>query len=328
MTKISFAEFQERALYGPGGFFSQNGSVGRGGDFITSPSLGNVFARVFGNALDAWWVDLGTPSEFHVFDCGGGNGTLAKAIRDLPLRCQKALRYVVIERSSAALQTLEDEGVPFAKDFPEEPVVGVVFANELLDNLPISLFEFDGDKWREVCVKEEQPGIEVFREVLPFSAEQLDSLVPEARAGTRVPLQTEARGWVAAAKAALTEGRVVCIDYTRTTSEMASLEQHEWLRTYRGQQPGEHPLQHPGSQDITCDVAVDQLPVAKISTQAEFLERFGVKEIREEARAQWEVLAASGGLEAMKARSMLSEIEALTDAAGLGGFTVFEWEAG
>lgn len=324
MTKISFAEFQERALYGPAGFFSQHDVVGRRGNFVTSPSLGSVFARVLGNALDQWWSDLGEPSAFPVLECGGADGALAKAIASLDLRCSEALRYVVVERSTAARDRLEDAGISFLEDLPSEPFDGVIFANELLDNIPVSLFEFDGDAWQEACYDELRRA-EVLRSVLPTAAERLDALVPFPRIGTRVPLQTEARGWVATALKTVSRGRVVCIDYARTTFEMAELAQHEWLRTYRDHHPGTNPLSDPGMQDITCDVAIDQMPDAHRSTQAEFLMLHGVEGLRVEARKRWEAGAAEGGLDAMQAYSELSEIDALTDPDGLGGFTVFEW---
>jgi SAM-dependent MidA family methyltransferase len=325
MTKISFAEFQERALYGPRGFFSENEVVGKRGDFVTSPSLGTVFAEVLGNALDAWWSDLGEPSRFEVFDCGGADGALARAVGQLDLRCRKALRYTVVERSAAAIERLTISNTPYLRDFPAEPVVGVVIANELLDNIPVSLFEYTGNAWREICY-DERSGTEMLREVLPVAAERLQSLVEAPRPGARAPLQTEARGWVAQALEAVERGRVVCIDYARTTAEMARLDQHEWLRTYRNHQPGSDPYEKPGSQDITCDVASDQLPAgAVVSTQAEFLRRHGIDAIRGAAVGQWEAGAADGGFEALAARSKVGEVEALVDPGGLGGFTVFEW---
>jgi SAM-dependent MidA family methyltransferase len=324
MTRISFAEFQERALYGPRGFFSEHEVVGKRGDFVTSPSLGTVFAQVIGTALDTWWADLGEPDVFDVLECGGADGALAAAVRDLDLRCRSSLRYTVVERSAAARERLAVRGIPHLSDFPLESVEGVVFANELLDNIPISLFEFSGSEWWEICY-DERTGSETRREVLSIASDRLHALVPHAKAGMRAPLQTEARGWVAQAIETVARGRVVCIDYSRTTAEMARLPQHEWLRTYRNQQPGTNPYDAPGSQDITCDVALDQLPSASMSTQAEFLVRFGINEIREHEQANWQQGAAAGGLASLAARSRMSEIDALLDPDGLGGFTVFEW---
>jgi SAM-dependent MidA family methyltransferase len=325
MTKISFAEFQERALYGPLGYFSHNDVVGKRGDFVTSPSLGEVFGKVVGNALDAWWEELGKPSVFAVYECGGADGTLAKVVLGSDLECSAALQYSVIERSATARERLQLAGIPHRRSLPEAPVdAGVVFANEMLDNMPVSVFEFDGDVWREVCFDETRRS-ETFRDVLPHTTNRLAALVPNPRPGARAPLQTEARGWLEDAMSTLERGRVVCIDYARTTAEMARLEQHDWLRTYRSQAPGSHPFVDPGSQDITCDVALDQLTGAVTSSQADFLERYGIEDIRQAAMSAWEAGAAEGTLDAMRARGVLSEIDALMSPEGLGGFTVFEW---
>jgi SAM-dependent MidA family methyltransferase len=271
-----------------------------------------------------WWSELGEPSIFEVVECGGADGALAAAINDLDLHCREALRYSVVERSTAARERLKVRRIPHSAALPEQPITGVVFANELLDNIPVSIFEYRGNAWWEVCY-DERTGSETLREVLLATAERLDVLVESPTSGMRVPLQTEARGWVADAIDAVAVGRVVCIDYARTTAEMAVLEQQEWLRTYRNQLPGMSPFQEPGSQDITCDVAIDQMPAAALSTQAEFLHRFGIEAFRSEAKRTWEAEVVAGGLKALQARAVLSEIEALVDPAGLGGFTVFEW---
>ena len=46
------------------------------------------------------------------------------------------------------------------------------------------------------------------------------------------------------------------------------------------------------------------------------------------ARATWNERAHLGDLEAVKARSRVSEGDALLDASGLGAFRVLEWRIG
>ena len=76
----------------------------------------------------------------------------------------------------------------------------------------------------------------------------------------------------------------------------------------------------------TADVAFDQLrPVATLATQAEFLRSHGVDELVEEGRRIWTERAHLGDLEALRARSRVTEAEALLDPAGLGGYLVAEW---
>jgi SAM-dependent MidA family methyltransferase len=121
----------------------------------------------------------------------------------------------------------------------------------------------------------------------------------------------------------------VVIDYSSTTAAMAARPKREWLRTYRGHDRGDHELRDPGSQDITCEVALDQLadvrPPDAVRTQAQWLALHGIDELVEEGRRLWREGAATGDLAALKARSRIREAEALTDPTGLGAFTVAEW---
>jgi SAM-dependent MidA family methyltransferase len=134
---------------------------------------------------------------------------------------------------------------------------------------------------------------------------------------------------VQAARSLAADGRVLVIDYARPTAELVAHPWTEWLRTYRAHGVGGHPLEAPGDADITCDVALDQLalaaPPTSVRSQADFLRAHGIDVLVAEGRARWEELGLAGGLEAIAARSRVSEAEALLDPDGLGGFTVIEW---
>ena len=108
-------------------------------------------------------------------------------------------------------------------------------------------------------------------------------------------MQEAAARWVADALARLRPpGRLVVVDYTSSTAAMAARPWREWLRTYRDHQRGGHYLADPGVQDITADVALDQLAAGRPrpSTQAEFLRRYGLEELVEEGRRIWAAHAA------------------------------------
>ncbi|MDQ4089278.1 MAG: SAM-dependent methyltransferase [Actinomycetota bacterium] len=318
-------------------------------------------------ALDSWWHDLGSPDPFVVV-AGAGTGTLAASVLAARPQCLTTLRYVLVERSAAlrrrqaerlalepAAQVLGPRGSsgqgpgPAAGDpdddarplpgqgplatslatLPAGPFTGVVLANELLDNLPFRLLECGpGAGWSEVRVGEDLAEV-----LVPAPSDGRDAahaLAPDAAAGARIPLQDEARRWLGSALRCLSSGRVVVLDYADVTSSMARRPWTEWVRTYRGHARGGHPLAELGEQDVTCEVAVDQLarvrnPVQDRS-QAAFLRAFGVDRLAEEARQAWHERAAVGDLEALKARSRVGEAAALTDDAGLGRFRVLEWE--
>lgn len=244
-------------------------------------------------------------------EAGAGRGTLRAAVT---AACRAPLRYAEVERSVS----LRSEGA--VGDLPTEPFAGVVLANELLDNLPFGLLERTSGGWAEVRVDER------LTEVLVPGA---TGPGVDAAAGARVPVQRAARAWVEAALGLVEAGRVVVFDYADTTASMAARPWTDWVRTYRRHGRGSHPLADLGHQDITCEVAVDQLPPpASNRSQAEFLRSHGIDELAVAAREEWQARAHIGDLQALAARSRANEAAALTDPAGLGAFRVLEWVQG
>jgi SAM-dependent MidA family methyltransferase len=321
---IPFNQFMQISLYGENGFYTNSGKAGRrGGDFITSTEVGPLFGTVIARALDAWWIELGAPSSFDVVECGAGPGTLARSIMAAKPQCLGALRYVAVE-VSAAQRTLHPESIESRETMPEGPITGVVLANELLDNMPFRLFVFDG-AWMEAFVTQTPDGKYV--EVMHKPAE-LPSVLPETAAlGSRVPIQDAASAWVGSALSSIERGRLVLFDYcSATTSEVAALPWREWLRTYKEHERGGHYLLEPGSQDITAQVVLDQLPDGcEVMPQAQFLSQWGIDEFVREGVAYWENMTGTPDIAALKMRSRKLEAQSLLDINGLGGFNALQW---
>ena len=321
---IPFSEYMQLALYGQGGFYTTGGRAGRrGGDFITSPEVGPLFGTVIARALDAWWKELGSPSRFNVVECGAGPGTLARSILAAQPECADAMHYVAVE-ISASQRALHPLGVESRETMPDGPITGVILANELLDNLPFRLFVFDGS-WMEAFVSQATGGqfVEVLR-----TPEVVPSCLPQnAPLGSRAPVQDAAASWLSEYLAKISNGRLLLFDYCSTsTPDIALAPWREWLRTYRDQGRGTHYLIDPGSQDITAQVMLDQLPSGAIAaTQADFLTRWGIDELVREGNAYWENMKHAPDVAAMKMRSRSTEAKALTDRLGLGAFTALSW---
>ena len=359
LGRLRFDHYMELALYAPAsGFFATTGGAGRReGDFITSPEVGPLFGAVLADHLDELWERLGRPEPFTVVECGAGRGALAISVRAARPRCAPVLHWVMVERSDALRaehgrhleltpmvrpgagaspgQDAESTGPWFTSlaSMPERPVCGAVVANELLDNLPFRLLEHRGGRWFEVFVTPDpgQPG-RLREELVALDGDSwrlLATLVPEPAEGARLPWQAAATRWVGSALELLQRGEVIVFDYGADTATLATRPQADWLRTYRSHSRGAGPLEQPGSQDITVDVAIDQLPTgAEHRTQGAWLRANGIDRLVEEAQVVWRERAGTGDLEAIRARSVPLEAEALTDPAGLGSFTVATWQIG
>jgi SAM-dependent MidA family methyltransferase len=320
---IRFDEFMRLALYGEQGFYGGAGRAGRRGDFITSPEVGPLFGAVVARFIDAEWARLGRPVPFTFVDAGAGPGTLARSVIAARPGCADALRYIAVE-VSAPQRELHPPEVESAATLPDEAMTGVIFANELLDNLPFRLAVYDGE-WRESLVANRADGsfAEVLGDRLPGGRVALP--VP-AKHGARAPVQDEAAAWISSALASVREGCVAAIDYGSTTAQLAGRPYREWLRTYRRHGRGEHYLRDPGTQDITADVAIDQLPAdASTTRQDDWLRRWGIDELVDDGKRIWRDRAAAPDLFALQMRSRIGEAEALLDPAGLGAFMVLEW---
>ena len=149
--------------------------------------------------------------------------------------------------------------------------------------------------------------------------------------GARVPVQQRAQRWLSDARSHMSRGRIVVVDYAAPgTVLLANRPWRDWLRTYNSHERGEHYLRNPGEQDITAEVAIDQLVAVlgepdAVRSQRQFLQRWGIDELVEEGQRVWAEHAARPGLMAMTMRSRLREAEALQADPGLGSFTVVEW---
>ncbi|MDQ6615284.1 MAG: SAM-dependent methyltransferase [Actinomycetota bacterium] len=369
---LPWSAFMDAALYDPdGGFYQAGGRAGRGGDFVTSPELGPLFAHLCAHALDRSWEELGRPDPFVVVEAAAGVGTLARDILAAGPACGPALRYVLVERSAPlraaqagrlpleqpafvlgpadpARDPDEDDARPVPgrgplvtslAELPALPLTGVIVANELMDNLPSDLLEWRGGRWHEVRVAAaDQRSDELVELVVPArpdlaaEAARLVAAPGELPEGARLPIQRAGAEWLRQALATVEAGRVILIDYADASDALARRPSAEWLRTFRHHRAALSPLQAPGTQDITCVVAWDQLaevrPPDDNRAQGDWLADHGLNQLVEAARAVWRERAGIGDLAALAARSRVHEAEALTDPDGLGGHRVLEWEIG
>jgi len=146
---LDFGRFMELALYAPGlGYYSAGAAkFGAAGDFVTAPELGALFAQCLAQALAPTLARGGDALEL-----GPGSGALAA---DLLLAWERLgclpARYRLLERSAelrARQQATLAARCPhvlarceWLDAPPAAPWNGVLVANEVLDALPVRLFE-------------------------------------------------------------------------------------------------------------------------------------------------------------------------------------------
>ena len=95
---LPFARFMELALYAPGlGYYSGGRQkFGAGGDFVTAPELGRVFAR----CLARQCAEVLAATGGDILEAGAGSGALAaELLLELERLGQLPAHYVVLELS-------------------------------------------------------------------------------------------------------------------------------------------------------------------------------------------------------------------------------------
>ncbi len=308
---LPFVDYMHQALYAPGLGYYVNGArkLGAGGDFVTAPEL----SPLFGETLASWLAPLlrdELAGGGQLLEFGAGSGRLAGdvlvTLRELGVgwQCYKIievspdLRAMQQEHLAERLEPEEYARVEWLDTLPEEPIRGVVLANEVLDALPVELFRWrEGQPWQMGVtvdgdgrlVLAEQPAPEpladVVRELQAAHGPWPDGYTSEWR-----PAQA---AWVASVAACLEQGVALLVDYGFPRAAYYAAERHQGtLVGYYRQQMMLDPLAQPGLMDLTASVDftavaeaadVAGLDVLGYAAQGEFLLGAGLAE-RFEAR--------------------------------------------
>lgn len=153
---ISFAEFMHKALYEPGlGYYVAGArKFGEEGDFVTAPEISSLFSQCLANQCHQIMQSGDSILEF-----GAGTGKMAADIL-LALEEKNSLpKYYFILEVSPDLQACQTQHlqkkcphlmnkVQWLSHLPAH-FTGVVLANEVLDAMPVHIFEFENKTFFE-----------------------------------------------------------------------------------------------------------------------------------------------------------------------------------
>ena len=291
---ISIDAFMAHALYDPQeGYYATQQPLGSRGDFITSPEISQIFGELIGLWVAQSWLDLGSPSPFHLIELGPGRGTL---MADMLRVCTKvpgflaALHLHLVETNPSLKEAQRSalgavpahwhdtlEVVPQGDSF--------VIANEFLDCLPIRQFVRSEQGWHEKLVGVDTQarltfGLGPVIAEPPACAQGSDSVgaVREVAPGLPSLVETIAK------RLRTASGRALIIDYGDLSGQAGDSLQ----ALYRHQKI--HALDHVGEADLTAHVDFSALiSCAKAcglgtsgpTSQRQFLQSLGIEARRD-----------------------------------------------
>ena len=271
---IGFDRFMALALYAPGlGYYAGGRPIfGPAGDFTTAPESTGLFGAVVARQLAAWLDGWSGSTMPVLYEFGGGSGALAASI--LPTLADlgfDTIAYRIVELSAPLRQRQREtlaavapqvlDRVQWLDELPAR-IDGIVIGNEVLDAMPVRVFECgEGDRVSEVGVVVEDGDIGFQWRAMPADPE----LVLRVRAleqangpwprPYRSEIAEQAEAWIRTVAGRIGSGALLLFDYgfgdgefyhpQRSTGTLMAHQRHR-----------AHPevLHVPGEQDITAHV--------------------------------------------------------------------------
>lgn len=319
---ISFARFMEIALYCPetGYYETEKDIVGRGGDFITSVSVGPLFGELLAFQFAEWLGGMSSQGEsLNLVEAGAHDGKLAADILGW-LRSHRpslfaGLEYCILEPSARRRHWQQETLKQFSNvrwltgPLPDgnAKLRGILFGNELLDAFPVHRLGWDAraKTWFEWGVKLESEklawcrGADLrFTTGLPSGLQHFPPAILDVLPdGYIIEMSPAAETWWRQAAGMMACGKLLAIDYGFSGQELLSPGRlRGTLRAYHRHRVTDDLLAFPGEQDLTAHVNFDAIEAAGwaaglktelFCTQPRFLTGILQAAMKEKAFAQW-----------------------------------------
>lgn len=336
---ISFARYMQLALYAPGlGYYSAGAQkFGEAGDFITAPDMSPLFSRCVARQCEQILAHL---PEGDILELGAGSGAMAaEMLQTLAQSKTLPAHYYILEVSADLKdrqqtflkQTLSSElfsHVVWLDRLPEQPINGVIVANEVMDAMPVHKFvQQEGVKEYYVTYKDEQMQWHIDQPSSPELTQRVSSLNIDFSEHYESEINLLLAPWIASLSDCLERGLILLIDYGFPRHEyyhhdrtMGTIMCH-----YRHHAHSD-PLMYPGIQDITAHVdftaiaeaAVEnQLDVVGFTHQAGLLMNLGITDLLAEVQQQQDTVTQFNIQQQIKRLTLPSEMGELFKAIAL-----------
>jgi SAM-dependent MidA family methyltransferase len=297
---ISFSEYMEMALYEPGlGYYSAGlQKFGQGGDFVTAPQLGDVFARCLAKQIEQIAAELCEPhpGSYEIIEAGAGSGILAADLLKTLQDTRPPSRYQILERSAHLRQvqteTLQKhvpqwmDKISWLDEPPEEDWQGIFLANEVLDALTVDRFCIEADGINGLRVTHGPGGFDWVTGPCSQAMQTqvqaiLSGLEDKPGVGYRSEFNTNLAAWLDTVTTSHKKGVALFIDYGYTRGEYFRPQRRDGtLICHYQQRAHDDPFRWPGLTDISASVDFTALAeaadlcgfeVCGYTTQAMFL---------------------------------------------------------
>ncbi len=130
------------------GYYTSRIPFGKGGDFITSPKISNLFSEMIAIWIIACWESFGKPKNFNIVELGPGDGSLSSILIKSFKRFPEfnSIKKLFLYEESKYLQKIQKKkvcrDVKWINNFnkiKKGPVI--FFGNEFFDAIPIKQFK-------------------------------------------------------------------------------------------------------------------------------------------------------------------------------------------
>jgi len=267
---LPFRDFVELVLYHPDfGYYTRAKSpVGKGGDFVTGPTLSPAFGFAIGKLVRDF-VARHTDVVSTIVDVGSGSGELVRSLQDV--------------------ENAEIYGIDRGQSIFEIPrnSAQLLISNELFDALPFARLVRRGSELHELTVTREYEWGE-----RPAPAPYIDYFASrriELADGQFADVSLEWESLYADLCRFVERGLILTFDYGYPEEQLfrSRVRRYGTAAAYRGHRVSRDLLAHPGEQDLTAHINFTDLQRAgeragfttlTFTRQAQFLLGLGITE--------------------------------------------------
>ena len=288
---ISFYEYMDLVLNDPDNGFYSSGRlrIGMHGDFCTSPSLSNDFARLLAIQVVEWFFELAKTSTdsdtLSLVEIGPGEGSLSRdlieAIFDIAPALTNKIELVLVElnigmrrRQEKVVNNIKGVSCRWSnlEDLILKPVTGVVIANEVLDAFPVERLVFRDEKVFRQGVSLKQINDEYFLEFVDLKpTSEIIKFLKESNSLLQIEFPPKCLGkrwvtewhsclpsWFKNLSNVLINGSLLIIDYAMESKRYYNATRGDGtLISYRNQEANPNVLKDAGLCDMTAHLCIE-----------------------------------------------------------------------